>query len=93
VKRALAGRAAICSPHRQCQNLRGRELARSRRPWEHALLDRVYAQIKSINILRASIGYRYYVEANHLFIKTFVLQAVSDSAIGSSSAQAQEMHC
>jgi len=40
-----------------------------------ALIDRVYRQIKSINILRASIGQRYYMEANHLFIKTFFQQA------------------
>jgi len=43
-----------------------------------ALLERVYRQIKSINILRASIGYRYYMEANHLFVKTFIQQAVQD---------------
>lgn len=43
-----------------------------------ALLERVYRQIKSINILRASIGFRYYMEANHLFVKTFIQQAVQD---------------
>jgi hypothetical protein len=43
-----------------------------------ALLERVYRQIKSINILRASIGYRYYMEANHLFVKTFIQHAVRD---------------
>jgi hypothetical protein len=43
-----------------------------------ALIDRVYRQIKSINILRASIGYRYYMEANHLFIKTFFQQAIDE---------------
>jgi hypothetical protein len=43
-----------------------------------ALIDRVYRQIKSINILRASIGHRYYMEANHLFIKTFFQQAIHD---------------
>ena len=43
-----------------------------------ALIERVYRQIKSINILRASIGHRYYFEANHLFVKTFIQQAVHD---------------
>jgi hypothetical protein len=43
-----------------------------------ALMDRVYRQVKSINILRASIGHRYYMEANHLFIKTFFQQATRD---------------
>jgi hypothetical protein len=33
---------------------------------------------KSINILRAAAGYRYYLEANHLFIKTFVEHAARD---------------
>jgi hypothetical protein len=33
---------------------------------------------KSINILRAAAGYRYYLEANHLFIKTFIEHAARD---------------
>src|SRR6516225_855629 len=33
---------------------------------------------KSINIRRAAAGYRYYVEANHLFIKTFIEHAARD---------------
>jgi hypothetical protein len=40
-------------------------------------LDRFY-RAKSINILRAAAGYRYYLEANHLFIKTFVAHAARD---------------
>lgn len=40
-------------------------------------LERFYLA-KSINILRAAAGYRYYLEANHLFIKTFVAQAARD---------------
>jgi hypothetical protein len=43
-----------------------------------ALVDRVYGRIKSINIRRASLGHRYYMEANHLFIKTFIQQAIQD---------------
>jgi hypothetical protein len=42
------------------------------------LVDRVYRQIKSLNILRTAIGHRYYLEANHLFIKTFIENAVDD---------------
>jgi hypothetical protein len=40
-------------------------------------LKRFY-RVKSINILRAAAGYRYYLEANHLFIKTFVEHAARD---------------
>jgi hypothetical protein len=40
-------------------------------------LDRCY-RIKSINILRAAAGYRYYLEANHLFIKSFIAYAARD---------------
>jgi hypothetical protein len=40
-------------------------------------LDRFY-RAKSINILRAAAGYQYYLEANHLFIKTFVAHAARE---------------
>lgn len=43
-----------------------------------ALVDRVYRRVKSVNIRRAAIGYRYYFEGNHLFIKTFAHNAVAD---------------
>jgi hypothetical protein len=43
-----------------------------------ALADKVYWRIKSINILRAAVASRYYIEANHCFIKTFVQQAIED---------------
>jgi len=43
-----------------------------------ALSDRVYQQIKAINIRRSAMGHRYYMEANHLFIKSFVRQAIED---------------
>jgi hypothetical protein len=45
---------------------------------DSALVDRVYRQIKSINILRQAAGRRYYLEANHLFIKTFARHAIND---------------
>jgi hypothetical protein len=41
-------------------------------------VSRVYRQHKSLNILRAAIGYRYYMEANELFIKTFIQHAIDD---------------
>jgi hypothetical protein len=43
-----------------------------------ALVARVYRQVKAVNILRAAVGYRYYVEANHLFIKAFAQHAFED---------------
>lgn len=39
---------------------------------------RYYRRIKAINIRRAAAGSRYYVEANHLFIKTFADFAFAD---------------
>jgi hypothetical protein len=42
-----------------------------------ALVDRVYDRVKSINILRAAIGQRHYLEANHLFVKTFIGHAAA----------------
>ena len=41
-------------------------------------VDRIYRRRKSIVIRRAAVGYRYYFEANHLFIKTFAQQVVDD---------------
>ena len=43
-----------------------------------ALVNRVYERVKAVNIRRAAVGYRYYFEANHLFIKTFANNAVAD---------------
>lgn len=43
-----------------------------------ALVERAYRQVKSINILRSALGQRYYVEANHLFVKTFIGQVIED---------------
>ncbi|MBA6412685.1 sulfotransferase domain-containing protein [Parahaliea sp. F7430] len=39
---------------------------------------RFYKERKSVNIRRAASGARYYLEANHLFIKTFVEQTSQD---------------
>lgn len=44
---------------------------------DEAALQRLY-RTKSINILRAAAGHRYYLEANHLFIKTFVAHAARE---------------
>jgi hypothetical protein len=45
---------------------------------DRALVDRVYRQVKSLNILRAAAGHRYYLESNHQFIKTFIQNAHED---------------
>jgi hypothetical protein len=45
---------------------------------DRRLVDQVYRRVKSVNILRAAAGNRYYVEANHLFIKTFIGNAIED---------------
>ncbi|SPJ16837.1 hypothetical protein SBBP2_2180016 [Burkholderiales bacterium] len=41
-------------------------------------VSQVYRQHKSLNILRAAVGYRYYMEANELFVKTFIQHAIDD---------------
>jgi hypothetical protein len=41
------------------------------------LVDRVYDRVKSINILRAALGQHHYLEANHLFVKTFIGNAAA----------------
>src|SRR5579871_2289503 len=45
---------------------------------DEAEVDRVYSRVKSINILRAALGRRYYLEANHLLVKTFLGQAYAE---------------
>jgi hypothetical protein len=45
---------------------------------DQALVDEVYRRVKAVNIRRAAIGHRYYMEANHLFIKTFARNALED---------------
>ncbi len=42
------------------------------------LVRRYYNRIKAINIRRDAAGSRYYLEANHLFIKTFADLALAD---------------
>ncbi len=44
---------------------------------DNSIADKVYP-IKSINIRRAAVGYRYYAEANRLFVKTFLRQVVEE---------------
>lgn len=41
-------------------------------------VEEFYKIRKSINIRRRAAGYKHYVEANHLFIKTFISYAVKD---------------
>jgi len=45
---------------------------------DEQLVDRFYKIRKSVNIRRDASGSEYYLEANHLFIKTFIEQAASD---------------
>ncbi len=41
-------------------------------------VERIYRQVKSVNIRRAAVGYRYYLESSHLFVKTFIHHAARD---------------
>jgi hypothetical protein len=45
---------------------------------DEAFVDRAYARVKSVNILRAAVGHRYYMESNQLFVKTFIRQAFAE---------------
>ncbi|HLK88272.1 MAG TPA: hypothetical protein VKZ18_00180 [Polyangia bacterium] len=54
------------------------EVLRAASYGNEAEVDRVYSRIKSINILRTAAGHRYYLEANHLLVKTFLGQAYQE---------------
>lgn len=38
----------------------------------------IYERVKAINLRRSAAGNRYYLEANHLFIKTYAKSAIED---------------
>ena len=70
---AIPGCAAFHEPH---PSMNGEVLIAAGQG-NAALVDRVYDRVKSINILRSAIGHRHYVEANHLFVKTFIGHAAA----------------
>lgn len=74
--RIFAGIPGCCSLHEPYPVMND-EALRAASYGDDEALDRLY-RAKSINILRAATGYRYYVEANHLFIKTFVGHAARE---------------
>lgn len=45
---------------------------------KHKIVDDFYKIRKSVNIRREAMGSEYYLEANHLFIKTFIQHAIDD---------------
>jgi len=55
-----------------------RELLELANAGDWSPIGRYYDRIKAINIRRDAAGARYYVEANHLFIKTFADLALAD---------------
>jgi hypothetical protein len=71
---AVPGCLAVHEPH----PIMNGPILRAASFGDSASVDRVYRRIKSVNIRRAAVGYRYYFEANHLFIKTFADNAVAD---------------
>ena len=45
---------------------------------KHEIVETFYKTRKSVNIRRDAMGAEYYLEANHLFIKTFIQHAIDD---------------
>jgi hypothetical protein len=45
---------------------------------DEAFVKKIYGQVKSINLKRSASGLRYYLEANHLFIKVYIEQVYKD---------------
>ena len=71
---AVPGCVALHEPYPKMND----EILKAASYGDTALVERTYRQMKAINILRASVGQRYYLEANHLFVKTFLPYAVED---------------
>ena len=74
--RIFAGIPGCCALHEPYPVMND-EVLRAASYGDSDALDRFY-RAKSINILRAAAGCRYYVEANHLFIKSFVAHAARE---------------
>jgi hypothetical protein len=64
-----------CAAFHEPYPIMNAEVLRAASYGDQAHVDRVYNRVKSINILRAALGRRYYLEANHLLVKTFLGQA------------------
>ncbi len=67
-----------CTAHHEPYPVMNGPVLRAASYGDTALVDRAYRQIKSVDILRAAVGYRYYFEANHQFIKSFSQQAIDE---------------
>jgi hypothetical protein len=71
---AVPGCASL---HEPWPNMSGAVL-RAAANGDDVLVREVYERIKSVNILRAAIGQRYYFEGNHCFVKTFAPLALEE---------------
>ena len=76
IAKIFAGMPGCCAVHEPNPIMNDEALRAASYGDENALS--CFYRIKSINILQAAVGYRYYFEANHLFIKTFIAHAVRD---------------
>ena len=71
---AVPGCASL---HEPWPNMSG-DVLRAAANGDDTLVREVYERIKSVNILRAAIGQRYYFEGNHCFVKTFAPLAIEE---------------
>jgi len=71
---AIPGCLALHEPH---PAMNGKALIAANWGDRH-LVDISYEREKSVNIRRVASGCRYYIECNHLFIKTFYKNAIED---------------
>jgi len=76
LSRTFAGIPGCCAVH-EPSPVMNNEVLRAASFGDEPQLERFY-RTKLIHIMRAAAGYRYYLEANHLFIKTFVGHAARE---------------
>ena len=70
---AVPGCVALHEPYPKMND----EILKAASYGDTAIVERTYRRIRR-STFRASVGQRYYLEANHLFVKTFLPYAVED---------------
>jgi len=76
LSKVFAGVPGCCAVH-EPSPVMNNEVLRAASYGDEPQLDRFY-RTKLIHIMRAAAGHRYYLEANHLFVKTFIGHAARE---------------
>lgn len=74
----IFNRVANCSAYHEPYPGMHDRILRAASYGDEQQVDHFYKIRKSVNIRRDAVGSEYYLEANHLFIKSFIKQAVND---------------